>query len=60
MFIPEQNITSLICSGSHPGKYLHLIRVHRMERGEELLAVVKGRPVITVETKQMATLDNTV
>jgi hypothetical protein len=24
-----------------------------MERGEELLAVVKGRPVITVETKQM-------
>jgi hypothetical protein len=36
---------------------LHLIRVHGMERGEELLAVVKGRPVITVETKEMATLD---
>jgi hypothetical protein len=36
---------------------LHLIRVHGMERGEELLAVVKGSPVITVETKEMATLD---
>jgi len=35
---------------------LHLIRVHGMEK-EELLAVVKGRPVITVETKEMATLD---
>jgi hypothetical protein len=33
---------------------LHLIRVHGMERGEELLAVVKGRPVITVETQEMA------
>ena len=33
------------------------IRVHGMERGEELLAVVKGRPMITVETKEMATLD---
>jgi hypothetical protein len=28
-----------------------------MERGEELLAVVKGSPVITVGTKEMATLD---
>jgi hypothetical protein len=36
---------------------LHLIRVHGMERGEEMLAVVKGSPVITVETKEMVTLD---
>jgi hypothetical protein len=36
---------------------LHLIRVHGMERGEEMLAVVKGSPVITVETKEMVTLE---
>ena len=36
---------------------LHLIRVHGMEREEEMLAVVKGSPVITVETKEMVTLD---
>jgi hypothetical protein len=28
-----------------------------MERGEEMLAVVKGSPVITFETKEMVTLD---
>ena len=36
---------------------LHLIRVHRMQRGEELLAVLKDSQVIKVHNKETAALD---
>ena len=36
---------------------LHLIRVHKMQRGEELLAVLKDSQVIKIHSKETAALD---